>query len=210
MSEPSSSISTANLPTVRYIGLEPLPLESAWYDIGILAHQQLIGNSEVLLEADEIDTDDFGRLLRYVYVDRALVNGLLLRNGVALLGEERDGLNRHHVNLQIWSETAKVRKTRTLERRTPAIHTQRRGRELKIPSLARNAASSETTKPRAASRRPKRHRSGFGNPLTRFKVRPRPRLRPTLGHRYIHQHYALAGDRRTRSLRLRSHRNPLS
>ena len=39
------------LATVRYIGVEPLPLESAWYDIGILAHQQLVGNSEVLLEA---------------------------------------------------------------------------------------------------------------------------------------------------------------
>lgn len=94
------------LATVRYIGVEPLPLESAWYDIGILAHQQLVGNSEVLLEADEIDTDDFGRLLRYVYVDRALVNGLLIRNGIALLAEEQDGLNRHHANLRIWSESA--------------------------------------------------------------------------------------------------------
>lgn len=98
------------LATVRYIGVEPLPLESTWYDIGVLAHQQLVGNSEVLLEADMIDTDDFGRLLRYVYLDRALVNGLLLRNGIALLGEERDGLDRHHANLQIWSETARFEK----------------------------------------------------------------------------------------------------
>lgn len=98
------------LATVRYIGVEPLPLESAWYDIGILAHQQLVGDSEVLLEADQVDTDDFGRLLRYVYVDRALVNGLLLRNGIALLGEQRDGLDRHHTNLQIWSETARLEK----------------------------------------------------------------------------------------------------
>ena len=95
------------LATVRYIGVEPLPLESAWYDISILAHQQLVGNSEVLLEADEVDTDDFGRLLRYVYADRAMVNGLLLRNGVALPGEEQDGLNRHHANLQFWTETAR-------------------------------------------------------------------------------------------------------
>ncbi len=95
------------LATVRYIGVDPLPLESAWYDISILAHQQLVGNSEVLLEADEVDTDDFGRLLRYVYADRAMVNGLLLRNGVALPGEEQDGLNRHHANLQFWSETAR-------------------------------------------------------------------------------------------------------
>lgn len=95
------------LATVRYIGVDPLPLESAWYDISIVAHQQLVSNSEVLLEADEVDTDDFGRLLRYVYADRAMVNGLLLRNGVALPGEEQDGLNRHHANLQFWSETAR-------------------------------------------------------------------------------------------------------
>ncbi|MYF79722.1 MAG: MFS transporter [Chloroflexi bacterium] len=65
----------------------------------------------------------------------------------------------------------KIRATGTLERHTPAIHKQRRGSELKIPSPARNAASGETTTPRAATRRrPRRHRSGFGNPLTRFKV----------------------------------------
>ena len=96
-----------DLATVRYIGVEPLPLESAWYDVGILAHLQLVGDSEVLLEADEIDTDDFGRLLRYVYVDGSMVNGLLLRNGIASPGEERDGLNRHHTSLQIWTEAAR-------------------------------------------------------------------------------------------------------
>ena len=99
-----------SLATVRYIGVEPLPLESAWYDIAILAHQQLVGNQEVLLEADEIDSDDFGRLLRYVYVDRALVNGLLVRNGIALVSDERTGLNRHQGDLHIWSETAKSEK----------------------------------------------------------------------------------------------------
>lgn len=95
------------LATVRYIGVDPLPLESEWYDIGVLAHQQLIGNSEVLLEADEVDTDDFGRLLRYVYVDRAMVNGLLIRNGIALPSAAIEGLNRHHANFQFWSETAR-------------------------------------------------------------------------------------------------------
>ena len=95
------------LATVRYIGVEPLPLSSPWYDVGIFANLQIVGNSEVLLEADEVDADDFGRLLRYVYVERNMVNGLLLRNGVALPGEERDGLNRHHANLQNWTEAAR-------------------------------------------------------------------------------------------------------
>ena len=96
--------------TVRYIGVEPLPIDSPWYDIGILANQQLVANAEVLLEADEIDTDDFGRLLRYVYVERNFVNGLLLRNGIALPSEQQDGLDRHYPNLKGWSEAAQLEK----------------------------------------------------------------------------------------------------
>ena len=93
--------------TVRYIGVEPLPLNSLWYDVGLLANQQLVANSEVVLEADETETDDFGRLMRYVYVNQNLVNGILLRNGIALPAERRDGLDRHYNNMQGWSEAAK-------------------------------------------------------------------------------------------------------
>ena len=98
------------LETVRYIGVEPLPLDSTWYDIGILANQQLVAGKEVLLEADETDTDDFGRLLRYVYADQNMVNGLLLRNGIALPAERQDGLDRHYPNLKGWSEAAQFEK----------------------------------------------------------------------------------------------------
>ena len=95
---------------MRTILVEPLPLNSPWYDVAQLANQQLVGNREVLLEADEVDEDDFGRLLRYVYVDRNMVNGLLVRNGVALPGESRDGLNRHFTSLQAWGDAAKFEK----------------------------------------------------------------------------------------------------
>ncbi len=93
--------------TVRYIGVEPLPLGSPWYDVGELANQQLLADREVLLEADDVDADDFGRLWRYVYVDRNMVNGLLIRNGIALPSDERDGLSRHHPSLAAWSEAAR-------------------------------------------------------------------------------------------------------
>ena len=92
--------------TVRYIGVEPLPLDSPWYDVGILANQQLVANQEVLLEADDRDTDDFGRLLRYVYSNQNMVNGLLIRNGIALAAESQDGLDRYYTNLRGWSEAA--------------------------------------------------------------------------------------------------------
>ena len=96
--------------TVRYIGVEPLPLNSAWYDVGQAANQQLVAGREVLLEADEVDEDDFGRLLRYVYVDRNMVNGLLVRNGVALPSDAREGLNRHFTRFQAWTDAAKFEK----------------------------------------------------------------------------------------------------
>ena len=96
--------------TVRYIGVDPLPLNSAWYDVAQLANQQLVANREVLLEADEVEEDDFGRLLRYVYVDRNMVNGLLIRNGIALPGEFTEGMNRHFASLQAWSDAAKFEK----------------------------------------------------------------------------------------------------
>ena len=96
--------------TVRYIGVEPLPLDSLWYDIGILANQQLVAGKEVLLEADEVDSDDFGRLLRYVYADQNMVNGLLVRNGIALSSGRTEGLDRHYPNLQGWSEAAQIEK----------------------------------------------------------------------------------------------------
>lgn len=92
--------------TVRYIGVEPLPIDSPWYDVGFLANQQLVANQEVFLEADERDSDDFGRLLRYVYANQNMVNGLLVRNGIALPSDPQGGLDRYHFNLQGWSEAA--------------------------------------------------------------------------------------------------------
>ena len=96
--------------TVRYIGVEPLPLNSAWYDVAQLANHQLVSGREVLLEADEVDEDDFGRLLRYVYVDRNMVNGLLIRNGIALPSASSEGVNRHFSSLQAWGDAAKFEK----------------------------------------------------------------------------------------------------
>ncbi len=96
--------------TVRYIGIQPLPLDSEWHELGALANQQLVADREVVLEADEIDKDDFGRLLRYVYVDRQMVNGLLVRNGIALPSDEQEGLNRHSNSLHSWRQAAQFEK----------------------------------------------------------------------------------------------------
>jgi len=71
---------------VRYIGIdtpellptpEPYALE-AWQ-----ANRELVAGKEVRLEKDVSETDRYGRLLRYVYVEDTFVNGELVRRGLA-------------------------------------------------------------------------------------------------------------------------------
>ena len=71
---------------VRYIGIdtpelgppaEPFAIE-AWQ-----ANRVLVGGKVVRLEKDTTETDRYGRLLRYVYVDGTFVNAELVRQGLA-------------------------------------------------------------------------------------------------------------------------------
>ncbi|MDI6814614.1 MAG: thermonuclease family protein [Dehalococcoidales bacterium] len=72
---------------VRYIGIDapetrPGKLEAhgieAWQ-----ANRQLVEGKIVHLERDVSETDKYGRLLRYVYVDDVFVNAELVRLGLA-------------------------------------------------------------------------------------------------------------------------------
>jgi len=75
--------------SVRYIGvatpgagmfrrpLEPFGREAAERNV------ELVEGKEVELEADESDVDAAGNMLRYVYVDGAMVNEVLLSEGLA-------------------------------------------------------------------------------------------------------------------------------
>jgi len=47
------------------------------------ANYKLVEGKEVRLERDISETDRYGRLLRYVYVDDVLVNAELVRQGLA-------------------------------------------------------------------------------------------------------------------------------
>jgi len=72
--------------TVRYIGIdtpEVHPVPEAYGSEARLANQELVEGKEVTLERDVSETDRYGRLLRYVYVDETFVNGELVRLGLA-------------------------------------------------------------------------------------------------------------------------------
>jgi micrococcal nuclease len=71
---------------VRYIGIdtpEVYPEEEAYGVAAWQANRQLVEGKEVRLEPDVSETDKYGRLLRYVYVDDRLVNAELVKLGLA-------------------------------------------------------------------------------------------------------------------------------
>jgi len=71
---------------VRYIGIdtpEVYPELEAFGMEAWQANRRLVEGKEVRLERDASETDKYGRLLRYVYVDDIFVNAELVRQGLA-------------------------------------------------------------------------------------------------------------------------------
>ena len=71
---------------VRYIGIdtpEVYPVEEAYGQEAWQANRKLVEGKRVRLEQDVSETDKYGRLLRYVYVDDILVNAELVKLGLA-------------------------------------------------------------------------------------------------------------------------------
>ncbi len=69
---------------VRYIGIDtPERGEQGYYE-AIDANDELVSGRTVLLEKDISNTDRYGRLLRYVWVDDHMVNAILVATGYAL------------------------------------------------------------------------------------------------------------------------------
>jgi len=71
---------------VRYIGIDTPEIHPELEDYGMEAWQanrELVEGKEVRLERDVSETDKYGRLLRYVYVDECMVNAELVKQGLA-------------------------------------------------------------------------------------------------------------------------------
>ncbi len=75
--------------TVRYIGIDtpemddPRPDIQAVAELATLANRDLVEGKAVDLEKDVSETDQYGRLLRYVYVADTFVNAELVSGGYA-------------------------------------------------------------------------------------------------------------------------------
>ena len=71
---------------VRYIGIDTPEIHPTLEAYGLEAWQanrELVEGKEVRLERDASETDRYGRVLRYVYVDDIFVNAELVRLGLA-------------------------------------------------------------------------------------------------------------------------------
>jgi len=71
---------------VRYIGIdtpETYPVTEAFGAEAWQANRELVEGERVRLEKDVSETDKYGRLLRYVYIDDIMVNAELVRQGLA-------------------------------------------------------------------------------------------------------------------------------
>lgn len=74
---------------VRYIGIDAPEVASnggrteCYGPEAVTRNKELVAGRVVELEKDQSETDRFGRLLRYVYVDDMMVNAELVRQGFA-------------------------------------------------------------------------------------------------------------------------------
>jgi micrococcal nuclease len=74
---------------VRYIGIDTPETKHPTKGVQCFGKQafeknkQLVEGKEILLEKDVSETDRYGRLLRFVYIDGVFVNDYLVRQGYA-------------------------------------------------------------------------------------------------------------------------------
>ena len=68
---------------MRLIGIDTPELKKCFYQEAKDTTTALVSGQEVELESDINDKDDYGRLLRYVYVEGEMVNEFLVTWGFA-------------------------------------------------------------------------------------------------------------------------------
>ncbi|MBA3533154.1 MAG: thermonuclease family protein [Ardenticatenales bacterium] len=68
---------------VRYISVDTPERDEPFYEEATRANADLVEGKRVWMEKDVSDTDQYGRLLRFVYVGDTMVNAELLRQGFA-------------------------------------------------------------------------------------------------------------------------------
>jgi endonuclease YncB( thermonuclease family) len=75
--------------TVRLIGVEALSFNDPFHGFAQEVMENWIAGKDLALEADDRDSDEQGRLLRYVILDGIMINAALIVNGLGKYESER-------------------------------------------------------------------------------------------------------------------------
>lgn len=77
--------------TVKMIGVGSAVYGDPFFDFAQEVTQSWIGGKGIQLESDQLEADEQGRLMRYVFLDNVMINAALILNGLA--EAETDGPN---------------------------------------------------------------------------------------------------------------------
>jgi micrococcal nuclease len=94
---------------VRYLGVDLPPVGDAWRGMATSVNASWVAGKTVLLERDARDTDEGGRLLRYVWVDDLFVNGALIAVGLGTHSAQYPD-SRHSPELAMFERNARTEK----------------------------------------------------------------------------------------------------
>jgi micrococcal nuclease len=89
---------------VRYIGIDTPEVGEPYCQEAAEANRNLVEGKRVRLEKDVEDKDEYGRLLRYVWVDTTMVNAELVRSGYAYSYSYRPNIRYQEYILEVEKE----------------------------------------------------------------------------------------------------------
>lgn len=84
------TIILSNGEKVRYIGINTPEKDQLFYQEATNYHKQLVSGKQVRLEYDSVKTDQYGRILAYVFVGDQFVNLEMIKAGWALFYSDPD------------------------------------------------------------------------------------------------------------------------
>ncbi|MGD2250391.1 MAG: thermonuclease family protein [Candidatus Methanofastidiosia archaeon] len=93
---------------VRLIGIDAPELSEPGGDIARNYLQCLVLHKEVTLEKGDVNTDSYGRLLRYVFVNGVCINEEMIKNGYAEARYIPEVNRELYIALEIEAETSKL------------------------------------------------------------------------------------------------------
>jgi micrococcal nuclease len=102
------TITVATGVKVRLIGIDAPELSEPGGDIARNYLACLVLNKEVILVKRDENTDSYGRLLRYVYVDGICINEELIKNGYAEARYIPEVNREYYIELEIEAETNRL------------------------------------------------------------------------------------------------------